>query len=253
MAACGGHDLQYRDTIILCDTPRDDLPVVIRLRARGVPVQVVTSDDDEAAIRNVALSTGNQVTVTDGRTVSGLERRIVVVFGSEYENFNVVVFSETTNSRDTKLGMLIDNQKTFQNGGQLRGDSDVILVVPEDAIQPHEEVVIAGAGMLNKEEDKRLVAHNIAGASQLSGISFGARVVLGDEEKETWDTVKRDGKCQIAESREDTQYRRSLQKHAYFHSEDSLPSLAPLRIPLGSKLVKDDIVRDLVFENTETI
>nr|KAG5703867.1 hypothetical protein BaRGS_031501 [Batillaria attramentaria] len=42
-------------------------------------------------------------------------------------------------------------------------------------------------------------------------------------------------------------------KHAYFHSEDSLPSLAPLRIPLGSKLVKDDIVRDLVFESTETI
>nr|KAG5702995.1 hypothetical protein BaRGS_014818 [Batillaria attramentaria] len=45
----------------------------------------------------------------------------------------------------------------------------------------------------------------------------------------------------------------TLQKHAYFHSEDSLPSLAPLRIPLGSKLVKDDIVRDLVFESTETI
>nr|KAG5711140.1 hypothetical protein BaRGS_004784 [Batillaria attramentaria] len=31
------------------------------------------------------------------------------------ENFNIVVFSETTNSRDTKLGMLIDNHKTFQN------------------------------------------------------------------------------------------------------------------------------------------
>nr|KAG5687293.1 hypothetical protein BaRGS_016894 [Batillaria attramentaria] len=52
-----GHDLQYRDTIILCLVPRDDLPVVSRLRARGVPVQVVTSRDDEAAIRNVALST----------------------------------------------------------------------------------------------------------------------------------------------------------------------------------------------------
>nr|KAG5695368.1 hypothetical protein BaRGS_033581 [Batillaria attramentaria] len=45
----------------------------------------------------------------------------------------------------------------------------------------------------------------------------------------------------------------AVRKHAYFHSEDSLPSLAPLRIPLGSKLVKDDIVRDLVFESTETI
>nr|KAG5692440.1 hypothetical protein BaRGS_010150 [Batillaria attramentaria] len=30
---------------------------------------------------------------------------------------------------------------------------------------------------------------------------------------------------------------------------DGLPSLAPL----GSKLAKDDIVRDLVFESTETI
>nr|KAG5694424.1 hypothetical protein BaRGS_017457 [Batillaria attramentaria] len=56
-----GHDLQYRDTIILCNGPRDNLPVVSRLRARGVPVQVVTSDDDEAAIRNVALSTDKTV------------------------------------------------------------------------------------------------------------------------------------------------------------------------------------------------
>nr|KAG5694431.1 hypothetical protein BaRGS_017464 [Batillaria attramentaria] len=58
-----GHDLQYRDTIILCTAPRDDLPVVSRLRARGMPVQVVTSRDDEAAIRNVALSTAYIITV----------------------------------------------------------------------------------------------------------------------------------------------------------------------------------------------
>nr|KAG5686185.1 hypothetical protein BaRGS_012403 [Batillaria attramentaria] len=76
-----GHDLQYQDTIILCGIPRDDLPVVSRLRARGVPVQVVTSGDDEAAIRNVALSTGNQVTVTNWTVVPGLERRVVVVVG----------------------------------------------------------------------------------------------------------------------------------------------------------------------------
>nr|KAG5698636.1 hypothetical protein BaRGS_003150 [Batillaria attramentaria] len=31
------------------------------------------------------------------------------------KNFNVVIFSESTNSRGTKLGMLIDNHKTFQN------------------------------------------------------------------------------------------------------------------------------------------
>nr|KAG5694421.1 hypothetical protein BaRGS_017454 [Batillaria attramentaria] len=58
---CSGHDLQYRDTIILCRAPRDNLPVVSRLRARGVPVQVVTYRDDEAAIRNVALSTDKTV------------------------------------------------------------------------------------------------------------------------------------------------------------------------------------------------
>nr|KAG5701728.1 hypothetical protein BaRGS_004330 [Batillaria attramentaria] len=52
-----GQDLQYRDTIILCDVPRDDLTVVSRLRARGLPVQVVTRHDDEAAIRDMALST----------------------------------------------------------------------------------------------------------------------------------------------------------------------------------------------------
>nr|KAG5694426.1 hypothetical protein BaRGS_017459 [Batillaria attramentaria] len=56
-----GHDLQYQDTIILCGIPHDYLPVVSRLRARGVPVQVVTSRDDEAAILNVALSTDKTV------------------------------------------------------------------------------------------------------------------------------------------------------------------------------------------------
>nr|KAG5706407.1 hypothetical protein BaRGS_033168 [Batillaria attramentaria] len=34
---------------------------------------------------------------------------------STEENFNVVIFSESTNNRGTKLGMLIDNHKTFQN------------------------------------------------------------------------------------------------------------------------------------------
>nr|KAG5713396.1 hypothetical protein BaRGS_024944 [Batillaria attramentaria] len=31
------------------------------------------------------------------------------------KNFNIVIFSESTNSRGTKLGMLIDNHKAFQN------------------------------------------------------------------------------------------------------------------------------------------
>nr|KAG5701734.1 hypothetical protein BaRGS_004336 [Batillaria attramentaria] len=73
-----GQDLQYRDTIILCAVPRDNLPVVSRLRARGLPVQVVTSRDDEAAVRDVALSMRNEITVADQWTVTGLERRVVV-------------------------------------------------------------------------------------------------------------------------------------------------------------------------------
>nr|KAG5699986.1 hypothetical protein BaRGS_001805 [Batillaria attramentaria] len=60
-----GHDLQYRDTIILCNVPRDDLPVVSRLRARGLPVQVVTSRDDEAAIRDLAVTRKDTIMVTD--------------------------------------------------------------------------------------------------------------------------------------------------------------------------------------------
>nr|KAG5700016.1 hypothetical protein BaRGS_001835 [Batillaria attramentaria] len=59
-----GQELQYRDTVILCYTPRDDLPVVSRLRARGLPVQVVTSGDDEAAIRDVAVTMKDTIMVT---------------------------------------------------------------------------------------------------------------------------------------------------------------------------------------------
>nr|KAG5692723.1 hypothetical protein BaRGS_033834 [Batillaria attramentaria] len=55
-----GH-LQYRDTVILCDEPRDNPPVVSRLRARGLPVQVVTLGDDEAAIRDVALAQNDTI------------------------------------------------------------------------------------------------------------------------------------------------------------------------------------------------
>nr|KAG5699984.1 hypothetical protein BaRGS_001803 [Batillaria attramentaria] len=60
-----GHDLQYRDTVILCREPRDNLPMVSRLRARGLPVQVVTSRDDEAAIRDLAVTMNDTIMVTD--------------------------------------------------------------------------------------------------------------------------------------------------------------------------------------------
>nr|KAG5699969.1 hypothetical protein BaRGS_001788 [Batillaria attramentaria] len=58
-----GQDLQYRDTIILCDNPRVNMAVATRFEARNLPVQVVTADDDEAAVRDVALDIMLQVNV----------------------------------------------------------------------------------------------------------------------------------------------------------------------------------------------
>ncbi|KAK7489808.1 hypothetical protein BaRGS_00018990 [Batillaria attramentaria] len=78
-------------------------------------------------------------------------------------------------------------------------DVDLFLLVCDRRLETRD----FRKGMLNEEEDKALVAHDIAGASQLSGISFGARLELGDEEKETWDTVKRDGKYLPVEQRVD--------------------------------------------------
>nr|KAG5701748.1 hypothetical protein BaRGS_004350 [Batillaria attramentaria] len=72
-----GHDLQYRDTVILCRAPRDDLPMVRRLRARGLPVQVVTSGDDEAAIRDVAVTMKDTIVVTDRMSVTA---SIILIF-----------------------------------------------------------------------------------------------------------------------------------------------------------------------------
>nr|KAG5692730.1 hypothetical protein BaRGS_033841 [Batillaria attramentaria] len=72
-----GHDLQYRDTIILCREPRDNLPVVSRLRARGLPVQVVTSRDDEAAIRDVALAQNDTIMLVNRMSVTA---SIILIF-----------------------------------------------------------------------------------------------------------------------------------------------------------------------------
>nr|KAG5701749.1 hypothetical protein BaRGS_004351 [Batillaria attramentaria] len=72
-----GHDLQYRDTVILCRVPRDNLPVVSRLRARGLPVQVVTSGDDEAAIRDVAVTMKDTIMLVNRMSVTA---SIILIF-----------------------------------------------------------------------------------------------------------------------------------------------------------------------------
>nr|KAG5690918.1 hypothetical protein BaRGS_003409 [Batillaria attramentaria] len=72
-----GHDLQYRDTVILCDEPRDNLRVVRRLRARGLPVQVVTSRDDEAAIRDLAVTMKDTIMLVNRMSVTA---SIILIF-----------------------------------------------------------------------------------------------------------------------------------------------------------------------------
>nr|KAG5700471.1 hypothetical protein BaRGS_013958 [Batillaria attramentaria] len=72
-----GHDLQYRDTVILCGEPRDDRPMVSRLRARGLPVQVVTSRDDEAVIRDVALAQNDTIMLVNRMSVTA---SIILIF-----------------------------------------------------------------------------------------------------------------------------------------------------------------------------
>ena len=81
MSFPGPSSLQYRDTLVLCDGPSDDVGVVRGLRQEKIPVKVVARRDDDDAIRDVALAESNCVTVTDCHTVSGLERRVVVGLG----------------------------------------------------------------------------------------------------------------------------------------------------------------------------
>ncbi|XP_070209288.1 uncharacterized protein [Littorina saxatilis] len=90
----GPDSLQHHDVMILCKHPRGELPsndtvassqpvmgIVRALRAHNIPVNVVASDASDDDLRDVALALKNEVTVTDYETVSGLERKVVVVVG----------------------------------------------------------------------------------------------------------------------------------------------------------------------------
>lgn len=85
--------LCYRDVLVLCFDPRDDLiedghlispaiGLVRGLRECDIPVRVVKSNaasDNEGDIRDTALAVSDEVTVTDWDDVRGLERKVVVV------------------------------------------------------------------------------------------------------------------------------------------------------------------------------
>lgn len=82
--------MQYRDVMILCLNPRDEvkngkaevtqpaLGIVRALRESSVPVRVLTPQNTETDLREVALAVKDEVTVSDYDTVAGLERRVVV-------------------------------------------------------------------------------------------------------------------------------------------------------------------------------
>lgn len=83
----------FRDVLILCENPREErrkaesgaleLPAVTLarvLREKGAAVQVVETED-EAAVRELALATRDEVAVVAWETAHGLERRVVVVMG----------------------------------------------------------------------------------------------------------------------------------------------------------------------------
>lgn len=80
----------FRDVLILCENPREErrkaesgaleLPAVTLarvLREKGAAVQVVETED-EAAVRELALATRDEVAVVAWETAHGLERRVVV-------------------------------------------------------------------------------------------------------------------------------------------------------------------------------
>ncbi|KAL8617805.1 hypothetical protein ACOMHN_044905 [Nucella lapillus] len=89
-----GEALQYRDVIILCeDVPRADVAMVRRLRQGGVPVRVTSSPPSPDDEEELALAATDVVMVTDWRSVTGLERRVVVALGPGRYGWNLEAMS----------------------------------------------------------------------------------------------------------------------------------------------------------------
>ncbi|KAL8565983.1 hypothetical protein ACOMHN_054999 [Nucella lapillus] len=85
-----GEALQYRDVIILCyDVPRADVAMVQRLLQRGVPVRVTSYPPSPDDVEELALAATDVVMVTHWRSVTGLERRVVVVLGAGWSGWDL--------------------------------------------------------------------------------------------------------------------------------------------------------------------
>ena len=97
--------MEYRDVLLVCHNPAENLKLVAGLRQARIPLQVVTEfesddadsdDEDESgatavarkarddAIVNLALAQENKMTVTAYKVVQGLERRVVIGTGKEH-------------------------------------------------------------------------------------------------------------------------------------------------------------------------
>lgn len=98
----GESDLQYRDVLLICRNPTNDIGLVKGLRAGGIPLKVVAeSDMDNATLRDdstphdatptsrdeviesLALAKDDKMIVTSYKVVQGLERRIVIGMGDQ--------------------------------------------------------------------------------------------------------------------------------------------------------------------------
>lgn len=98
----GKGDLQYRDILLICRNPTNDIGLVKGLRGGGIPLKVVAESDMDNAqlhddsiphnatptsrddvIESLALATNDEMIVTSYKVVQGLERRIVIGMGDQ--------------------------------------------------------------------------------------------------------------------------------------------------------------------------
>ncbi|KAK7461549.1 hypothetical protein BaRGS_00038695 [Batillaria attramentaria] len=70
--------LKYRDVLILCSNPDENLGMVCGLKGKGIPVLVVGSKADDDLIRKMALMETDKVIVTTWQASLGLERDVVI-------------------------------------------------------------------------------------------------------------------------------------------------------------------------------
>jgi hypothetical protein len=103
-----GCSLKWQDVFIITESiPRDEDDLVKALRSKGIPVKVVTNWSSDGDLLDMALARHDEVVFTNWRTVSGLERRIVV-FNNTSVHFAVRTNYLFGKSRSTSQLVLVE-------------------------------------------------------------------------------------------------------------------------------------------------